>query len=556
MDDLSKPIPPELPNTVNDSLPMSPKAATLPAGPTTPDKLPAGGPSKSLLFGVLAAFLVLAAGGVIAWWVNSHSAVKTAKPVVDPKKDIAIIRYAVVDDNTSGFAPNFPEAVISTVIDRQVFETLVAFTGRNKLSPVLAKSWTNTDDNTWVFKLKPGVKFHTGRTMEASDIKASIEALQKIAAYAVFTGTIKSVDVVDSGTVKIVTKQPDAVLLNRLSFLFIFDTTSGKTNDAVNGTGPYILKPGTKLESKRVELVAYDGYHGGHVYARELVFQSLEYSDEKIKAIKDGGFELSSGMNDAVASDLVKSVPGSKLEVFDTDSVFSLMLNTLKGPLTKLQLRQALMYAIDPQKLITASGISATVASQSVAASVPGYNPDIKRPALDIAKAKQLVIDAGYPKGLSLNINYAASQKKYIDELTTELAVVGITLTTKLLDNKTFFATIQGENAGDLALVAFNSDINDYSDIVSAQLQYGHVYKLYKNPEIDKLQAESNSIFEAGKRLAKLQEIAKIASEDLPLIPIRIRIGKGYVASSSYVYKLDFPGNNLMGINFWQMYQK
>ena len=59
-----------------------------------------------------------------------------------------------------------------------VYDPLVRRDADLKFGPGLAESWSQKDDKTWLFKLRPGVKFHNGETLKASDVVFTIDRLK------------------------------------------------------------------------------------------------------------------------------------------------------------------------------------------------------------------------------------------------------------------------------------------------------------------------------------------------------------------------------------------
>ncbi len=246
---------------------------TPPEQPETPDNLspePAGPPKRLKISLLVVGILLLVGGGVLAFMKNREHVAPTA-PVA---QDITQLKVGLVEGPLDRFYPDGPLSTGNFTLDRQVFEGLVRYDQQAKIIPLLATGWTNPSDDTWVFQLRHGVKFHTGRTMTASDVKASLLARDNGFTQAYGT-TIKKVDVVDDYTIKITTDGPDPILLNRLSLLFIFDASSKVKNSPSDGTGPYELKTGTKPTADAIDLTAFADYWGGHAYTRELDFRVL-----------------------------------------------------------------------------------------------------------------------------------------------------------------------------------------------------------------------------------------------------------------------------------------
>src|SRR5581483_423633 len=134
---------------------------------------------------------------------------------------------------------------------KHVIEPLVEWDWTKKdLVPVLAESWSNPENRTWLFKLKQGVRFHDGSESTAEDVVHSYTRILKDpdSKQASSINGIDDMEVLDRYTVSLHTKTPDAALLFRLSQRFItskalYDRLGPAEADKLAiGTGPYKFK--------------------------------------------------------------------------------------------------------------------------------------------------------------------------------------------------------------------------------------------------------------------------------------------------------------------------
>jgi len=121
---------------------------------------------------------------------------------------------------------------------------------KRQLVPILAESWSNPDHNTWVFKLKKGIKFHDGSEFTSGDVVHSFTRIQKDpdSKQGSSIAHVTAIEAIDPLTVRLRTKSPDAALLFRLTQRFItnkaaYDRLGGAAADKLAlGTGPYKFK--------------------------------------------------------------------------------------------------------------------------------------------------------------------------------------------------------------------------------------------------------------------------------------------------------------------------
>lgn len=200
-----------------------------------------------------AVFVVATASGAALLYRARHSNTTSTT-------DIQSFTYGMVSGPLNTFYPHNGTNIDEIVVNEQIFEGLVTYRDK-KIVGNLATSWKNPDANTWVFTLRPHVTFHTGRTMQASDVVASLKAVQGTEVGDLYGNTIQSVTALDSQTVQITTAAPDPILLNKLVFLYVIDSHSKQANSPINGTGPYTLAHGSKPSQKSLQLTAYNNYH-------------------------------------------------------------------------------------------------------------------------------------------------------------------------------------------------------------------------------------------------------------------------------------------------------
>lgn len=484
------------------------------------------------------------------WWYLNKT-INTSDSKVE-SKTIKKLTVAMTDGPLNSFFPSSDISEYHYGIGNQISEGLVAYEDITKIVPRLATSWSNPDETTWVFDLKKGVKFHTGRTMTADDVVYSINKAKAIEEMGVYAGTIQSIKALSPYKVEIKTDGPDAVLLNRIAFLPIIDSKEKDSNTLNGGTGPYILKKGTKPTNSHLELVAFNQYHGGEITTRELKFYLVNSQGDAIKDVKSGranfGGELPSKKISGVGKDdTILDISGN--------TVGFIVMNTLKpdSPLAKKEVRQAIRYTVDKEKLMKAGNISGETINQLVPKTIPGYNSNIPPHKINIAKAKELMASAGYTGGFSLSLYYyKIGNEKVVPELIKQLGQIGIKITTypqnefgDLYDSITSGKT-------DLATLAYASDTYDALDVYDGMLKQ---LNQFNSPEIYQDMDKASTIFNSNDRLLALQKIAGEIDEEVPVIPLYNRSYFWLLDKDSYYIKRDVPTAG-MGIYFWKVHKK
>lgn len=498
-------------------------------------------PKRGLLVGLIVVVLLLA--GAIGAYLIFHKNEQTG--VV--KHDIPHVTIDIINDDD--LALNYPELDVETetsvVLANQVFESLVKYQDFTKVVPSLATGWSNPDASTWVFNLRPNVKFHTGRVMQASDVVGSLNELQK--QDSIYTSTISSVAATNATTVTIKTDGPDPILLNKLAYAFIYDTQSKTLDDPVNGTGPYEVKPGTKPSEKRIDLAAFASYHGGHVYTRELSYVSHS-NDQITKDIKANNLDFSADLT----KQQVAVVPSTATYVPTNTAAISMLgaRTTKPGPATNRNVRLAVAYALDKQAAVKALDYEAKPVDQLIPSQIPGYDPNITPITRNVTKAKQLLAEAGYSNGVTLSLAYAPETHKDIDVIVKSLAEAGITIQLQpYYDLGKQVDDIQA-NKVDLYLIGYSSSVIDGGDFLAANAT--DLSDFQDKAYLTALE-DSNTEFDASKRLTLLQTAEKRVHDEAAIIGVNERSARSVLMHKNYVVKQDISGTN-GSVYWWKVY--
>lgn len=482
----------------------------------------------------LLSLVVLVLLGVGAWAVMRLSDDPVINQPAVVKNEVPLIRMSVQEGPINLFYYGISNDS-ATLVNNQMYEGLVTYENVNKIVPLLATSWTNPDDKTWLFTLKDGVKFHNGKTLTAKEVKVSLDNASKINSGGLGI-ELASVEVVNPQTVKVVTKNPDPLLLGRLSSIWIAETSDFKEGEIPAGTGPYTVKAGTKPTADLVELSVFGEYHGGQVYTKELSVKVLSI----VKAVE----EFNKGNLDMVASMVSGSdklsLPDQKLVTSNDFTVTFLAMNTSDSdsPLSKLKVRQAIELAIDPTKVLEANKVLGQKVNQFVTADIPGFNTELTFVEKNVELAKTLLKEAGYEDGFSVKLSYASSNNDgMFDSIKEQLAEIGVTVERDGYgdDNAGFFAAIFGGTT-ELLFLAYSPTVLDSSDTFSELFcDCGSNYLHYNNKEISDLLTNANKTLDEAARLTILKEVGSKLKADVPAVPLYTRdnitaLAKPYVA--------------------------
>jgi peptide/nickel transport system substrate-binding protein len=276
--------------------------------------------------------------------------------------------------------------------------------------PSLAESWTaNPNGLAYDFVLRNGIKFHNGDPVTAEDVKFSFERYRGAAAKD-FKDKVKEVQVLDARRVRFVLKEPWP------DFMTFYGTTASgagwivpkkyveKVGDegfkkAPIGAGPYRFvssSPGLELVME-----AFEGYWRKVPSVKRLVFKSVPDETTRAAALKRGEVDVAYYLNGPVAEE-IRRTPGLKLMAARTNAVFFLDFAEQwdpKSPWHDRRVRLAASLAVDRKAINEAealgfSGLTGNVVPRHFEFALP-----IDPHPYDPKRAKQLLVEAGYPNG-------------------------------------------------------------------------------------------------------------------------------------------------------------
>lgn len=501
---------------------------------------------KLLLYLVILAVVALGAWYAYAKYIKKTPAASTSAA----SKDIPLLKIGFLQADYGSVYPNMSASDYGFSVNSQMFEGLVRYENKNKIVPDLASTWTNPDNNTWVFTITKGVKFHDGHTLAASDVKSSLD--QAVAGTSdfdqTFATTIASVALVGNDKVKITTKSPDPTLLNKLTFLYIYDANLPKGDEpSMAGTGPYEVKPGTKPTDKSYQMVAFDQYHLGRPTTRALAFGSQDDNAGLIKTFNAGQFDIAGTID---PSTITRAKGATTLKMEEPDSLFIGFNTVSPSPVQNKLVREAIRYAVDAQAIAKANSEAITPMSQLIPPSIPGYDPAITPYQQDVAKAKQLLAQAGYPNGLTMKLSASGDSPNEAAEIASELKQIGITVNIDSHPSFDEFISYFTDGKAQAYIVDYSSDTLDGVDIFNTTLPSAN----YNNPKLTDLLNQANMTVNPATRLKLLQQASSIVDQDVAVVPLG-STSDLWIMNKKYVIQQDMP-TGYLPVYFYKVHLK
>jgi peptide/nickel transport system substrate-binding protein len=452
-------------------------------------------------------------------------------PATAQTKDDTVV-YAVQGD-----IPNWdpPNSVLreSIIFGYHVFDHLAARdlkTGR--VGPSLAVSWKALDDTTWEVKLRKGVKFHDGTPFTAKDVKATFDRVLNPENKLTARGNhakIKSIEVVDDLTAKFKTDGPYPLFVERMTAQAIASekVIREKGHEWMQenpvGTGPYKL---VKWNKKQEHLLQRNDDYWGPKPAFKFV---------RIRIIPEQATQIAELVSGGV--DVIKAVPPDQMDVINKSGISrtstSPILRTAflqldqagrsgPNPYQDKRVRQAANLAVDMDGII--KHVLNGLADRTATAINPmafGYDPNLKAYKQDLAAAKKLLADAGFPNGFEVGLQRGQpivepGLIQTTDAIVADLAKVGIKVKQRMIGEIGPFVNLVRDGKADPMFEwswGYYS-IFDADAILFDVMTCGQAYSYYCNKALDDLVSQGRSTLDQKKRAEIYQRAQKLIHDD------------------------------------------
>ena len=373
--------------------------------------------------------------------------------------------------------PHSQNESFTNSVNQQVYEYLIHRDRQLNFVPGLALSWEQVSPLKWRFKLRQGVKFHDGSAFNADDVVFSIIRAQQptsqIAVYANAVGTPKKID---DYTVEFDLPKVNPIFLEHVQPLFILDKEWSEKNKATkpqdfknkeeaytalnaNGTGPYILvkrEPGIKTAWKRNP--NHWAKPEGNV--QEVVFTPIGNDATRSAALISGelDFILDPPPRDvarlrSTAGVKIIDGPENRIVFIGMDQFRDELQNSNvkgKNPFKDVRVRQALYHAVDIETMKNKLMSGQSFPSGGMTPSPKAYFNDPKieaRYPFDVALAKKLMTDAGYPNGFEVQLDCPNNRYIQDEEICIALAAmwdkIGVKVKVVAIPRVTYFPKLE-----------------------------------------------------------------------------------------------------------------
>ena len=431
-------------------------------------------------------FLGTAAGGVTAAAISTGAKAQATDN----------LRIGLASEPSS-MDPHFHNLTPNNAVARHIFDGLLSQDKDQKLVPGLAVSWRAENDTTWILNLRRNVTWHDGSPFTADDVLYTFQRAPNVPrSPSGFGGFLRgrTAEKIDDHTLRIRTTGPDPLMLTHLTSIMIIPAKLGATlatddfnaGRAAIGTGPYRFVE--FVPGSRIVLQRNDNYWGGREPWARVTLSFLRSDPSRVSALLAGDVDM---IENVPPTDVARLKGDNRMTVASTLSARVIYFHMdqfrdvtpfirdnngqpmTRNPLRDLRVRQALSIGLNRRAMLeNVMEGEAQPAGQLLAPTFFGTSPTLGVPEFNMARARQLLTEAGYPNGFRMTmhgpIGRYTNDTKIIEAAAQMYARIGIQATVETVPQAAFFTRAStgagGEPEFSFILVGWGASTGEASE--------------------------------------------------------------------------------------------
>jgi peptide/nickel transport system substrate-binding protein/oligopeptide transport system substrate-binding protein len=445
--------------------------------------------------------------------------------------------------------PAFLTDIYAASVAQQVFDGLVQFDANLNVVPCIAKSWQASYDGlVWTFALRQGVKFHHGREVNADDFIYTFTRLlhphtasprawlfERVQGAKEFlAGTAERVEglqTLDAYTLQITLSQPYAPFISILGMVQAqvvpreeVERLGAAFGRQPVGTGPFRFV--NWLAGEQITLEANKEYFEGRPFLDHIHYRIITDLQRAMAEFEQGTLE------DTVLPDYQSTplIGDPRFQFFRKPLLATLFLwlETRDGPLSNRKVRQAINYAINLEAINSTIRQNHLVQARGILPmGMPGYNPDLEGYPYNLARARQLLVEAGHPQGKDLpplelwtSVTSAIALQEH-EAIKRDLEQLGLKIELFMAESWQHYKTaVLGKRPGAMYRYVWYADFPDPDNFLfslfhsQSSSNYGH----YSNPAVDRLLEQARSEGDYLKRIEVYRQTEALIMADAPVV--------------------------------------
>ena len=457
------------------------------------------------------------------------------------------ITVGIAQDLDNSLDPYQSTAAGTREVMFNVFEGLVKpDSDGNFVEAVASRVEISEDGLTYSFTLRDGVVFHNGATCTTDDVLYSFETCAATTVYSNVAEALSAIveKTVEGNVVSFTLAEPNSDFLSMVSSVYILPKDYADQETKPVGTGPF--KYASRSVQENFVLERNEDYYGEPAGVSKVTYKIYEDANALITALDSGALDLVAHLT----IDQVNSLSnGYEILEGTMNLVQAIYLNHRVAPFDNEKVRQALCYAIDVEAMLelTAEGHGTKVGSSMYPAFGKYFEAELAEAyPHDVAKAKQLLKEAGYENGFTFTIKVPSNYQPHVDSavvLVEQLKQAGINAQIQQIDWNTWLTDVYANREFEATVVGFDASILSPTALMARWVSDSSKNMIgFDNAEYDQTYAKAVATVDDAAQTELFKRCLEILSE---------------TAANVYTQDLaDFVAMNprLEGFEFYPLY--
>lgn len=425
---------------------------------------------------------------------------------------------------------------------RNIYDGLLTRNAEMKVLPEIAESVRQIDPLTYEYKIRTGIKFHSGADLTAEDVVYTFDRVAKDGAMAGQTsprkslvGPLKDTIAVDSHTVRMVLSEPWPILPAMIPFQNIVNRRHVERvgheafQTQPDGCGPFRFVEWRRGEA--VILERFAGYYGGApeippagpARVDRAVFRAIPENAARIAALLTGEVDIVTELPASQMAQVDASNTARAMKVRGTRTFF-VAFNTAKAPFNDVRVRRALNHAVDKALIIsrvlngTATPLRGVMSPDSWA-----INGDLPEYAYDLERARRLLQEAGVAQGTEMVIDTVGANREEAEAVASLISRTGLRARVQVWEGAVatpMWTNAERRRERDMYFFSWGNASLDPSDIMVPALRTGGRGNVagYSNAEVDRLLDAAETEIDQEKRRQMYLRAQAIVTDEAPWI--------------------------------------
>ncbi|MGN0164891.1 MAG: ABC transporter substrate-binding protein [Lachnospiraceae bacterium] len=405
-----------------------------------------------------------------------------------------------------------------------IFEGLVKADSNGVMQPALCSSYVMSEDAlSYTFTLREGVHFHNGDEVTAEDVIYSLKRvagmldendIKIISAFSIISNIEEQSGEDGSTSIVVSLSEPNTELIYYFDCAVI-PADYDKQESAPVGTGPFKFVSYSPMEN--IVIARNDDYYGNKAHLDQVTFKIFASTNDAFMELLAGNIDIYPYLSYDEASQL----EGQYSIVQNAQSLAEgLYLNNEYEPLSNLEVRQALCYAVDFEEIdgVLTGGTSDLLKTGMFTTFKEYYNADTESAyPHDVEKAKELLKSAGYENGFDLEITVPSNYQLHVmiaEVLVTQLKEVGINATIKQVDWSTWLNDVYMGHEYQATVIALDATMAPADVLRYYQSGHRSNFVNFNHDEFDNLYQEAMSATDMDEKIAKYKECQQYLTDN------------------------------------------